>query len=240
MHPRASNTPAPNIFGDVDDSKYPAPAEMLHVSIAHSGPGIDEMIRFYAVALNMRFVYKFSYPAFEFIALSHDDENHRIGILNDLTEGDDALAVSQGVQPGGLTVDAGGDEPRKAPLRRCRIEHISWRYPSFADVLRTARRMHDELGVWPRTSRLAGTDITIDYNDPDGNRVELLSQSRSKAQILHGLEQLFSRPLTDMKYSDVYQSFDMEKMLRLFEAGEPIAHLRDKAWVRDKVAEGVL
>jgi len=230
------------IFGAGSDPDYPTPLEMLHVSIAHSGPGIEDLIRFYQVALNMRFAYKFSYPAFEFIALSHDDENHRIGILNNLTENDDALAVSQGVDrakdvaTGKALVD-----PRDAELRQCRIEHISWRYSRFEDILLTAKRIHRELGLWPRSSRLAGSDITIDYNDPDGNRVELLTQYDSKAQILQGLDRLFSSGrVKDMKYSDVYQGFDMEKMLALFEAGEDVKNLRDKTWVADRVSEDAL
>jgi catechol 2,3-dioxygenase-like lactoylglutathione lyase family enzyme len=230
----------PEIFGDVDNRAYPAPAEMLHISIAHSGPGIEDMIRFYQVVLNMRFVYKFSYPEFEFIALSHDDENHRIGILNNLAGNDDALAMSQGVDRAKDVAVDKVDEPRNAPLRQCRIEHTSWLYHSFEDVLATAERVHNELGIWPRTSRLQGYDITIDYNDPDGNRVELLSQYDSKAQILHRLHKLFSGELKDMKYSDVYQSFNMEKMLAMRAAGEPIENLRSKAWVKQKVAEGLL
>jgi catechol 2,3-dioxygenase-like lactoylglutathione lyase family enzyme len=232
---------SPNVFGDVFDPARPAPAEMLHVSISHSGPGIDELVRFYQVVLNMRHVYKLSYPAFEFIALSHDDENHRIGIINNLTERDDALALSQGVDLTKDTAVAVASEPRDAPLRQCRIEHISWRFHSFQDVLVTARAVRRELGLWPRTSRLQGMDITIDYNDPDGNRVELLSQTHSKAQILRNLERAFGGgPSSPMQYSDLYQSFDMEKMLALFEAGESIENLRNKTWVREKAAAGLL
>ena len=104
----------------------------------------------------------------------------------------------------------------------------------------TARRVHDELGIWPNSSRLAGYDITIDYSDPDGNRVELLSQSKSKAQILHELDLQYNQPMNEAKYTDVYQAFNMEKMVTLFDAGESIENLRNKAWVKDRVAEGLL
>jgi hypothetical protein len=226
-------------FGDVDDRRYPAPAEMLHISMAHSGPGIDELVKFYQVVLNMRFVYKISYPEFEFIALSHDDENHRIGIVNNLIENGIAAAQGLTTQSGTRREDV-AEEPRKAPLRDCRIEHLSWRYNRFEDVLVTAKRVHQELGHWPRTSRLQGMDITIDYDDPDGNRVELLTQFNSKAQILKTLERAFGGSPRDGVYSDFYQSFNMQKMIALWEGGESVENLRSKAWVKQKVAEGLL
>ncbi len=241
MNRLASKDYKRDIFGDVDNGLFPAPVELLHVSITHAGPGVDDLIRFYATVLNMRFVYKISYPEFEFIALSHDDENHRIGIVNSLSGKDDALAIAQGVdlskdvQTGRHALD-----PRDAPLRQCRIEHTSWRLPRFEDVLITAKRVHDELDLWPRSSRLTATDITIDYNDPDGNRVELLTQARSKAQILLALEHRYAQPRDGVQYSDIYQSFSMAKMLAMYEAGEQVRNLRDRAWVKQRVEEGRL
>jgi hypothetical protein len=237
MNTHATPEYKPEFFGAGHDTRFPTPVELLHVSVAHTGPGIEDLVRFYQIVLNMRVVFRVRYPAAEFIALSHDDENHRIGILNNLTGSETVLAATDRIDG---PVELAGEEPRHVPLRQCRIEHGSWRYARFEDVVITAKRVHDELGIWPLSSRLAGYDITIDYTDPDGNRVELLSQSKSKAQILHELDLQYNQPMNEAKYTDVYQVFNMEKLVTLFDAGESIENLRNKTWVKDRVAEGLL
>ena len=233
--------PNPRVFGGPRDSSYPAPAELLHISIAHSGPGIEELVHFYCVVLNMRHVYTIRYPTFDFIAISHDDENHRIGFVHSKTG--EGLAIAQNLAaPEAVAPSRDGLEPRREPLRKCRIEHSSWLYPRFEDVLAAARRVHDELGLWPRTARHQGGGITIDYSDPDGNRVELLSQSGTRADILWALQQrLGPKGGIDLReYTDSYKPFSMEKMIKLWEEGVSIERLKDVAYCQKLVEEGRL
>ena len=233
--------PKPQIFGGARDPSYPAPAELLHVSIAHSGPGVDELVHFYCVVLNMRHVYTLEYPTFEFIALSSDDENHRIGIVNSKTG--EGLAIAQNLAaPEATGPSSEGLEPRREPLRKCRIEHTSWLYHRFEDVLATARHIHKELGIWPRTARHQGGGITIDYSDPDGNRVELLSQAGTRSQILWALEQrLGPKGGVDVRsYTDTYKPFTMAKMIARWEQGESVDNLKDVAYCQKLVEEGRL
>jgi catechol 2,3-dioxygenase-like lactoylglutathione lyase family enzyme len=233
--------PKPQTFGGPRDPSYPAPAELLHVSIAHSGPGVEELIHFYCIVLNMRHVYTLQYPSFDFIALSNDDENHRIGIVNSKTG--EGLAIAQNLAaPEATAASAEGLEPRREPLRKCRIEHTSWLYHRFEDVLATARQVHKELGIWPRTARHQGGGITIDYSDPDGNRVELLSQAGTRAQILWTIEQrLGPQGGVDVRnYTDTYKPFSMQKMIALWENGMPIDQLKDAGFCQKLVAEGRL
>jgi hypothetical protein len=231
------NAPAAQIFGRARDSSYPSPIEMLHVSILHCGPGIDELVNFYQVVLNMRLVFKVSYPTFEFIAISADDENHRLGFVNVVGSewpGEKGASLSTMAVPNGTVA-------REQPLRACRLEHTSWLYRSFEDVLLTAKRIRQDLKIWPRTSRHNGVDLTIDYNDPDGNRVELLSQTPSKAQILFRIHQRATeRDAETHQYADFYMSVDIEKMIGLYDAGTPIKSLMDRDYCRALVAEGKL
>lgn len=212
---------APEIFGGAYDRSAPAPIEMLHLSISHVGPGINELVRFYQVVLNMRVAYVFDYPNFQFISLTHDDENHRIGIAYPHTE------ISE-------------EEGRKAPIRACRLEHTTWKFRDFGDVILTAKRVHKELGIWPASARHGGSELTMDYLDPDGNRVELLAHSGSKAEILFSLYQQFNTPKDDIKYSDVYLALDMEKAVALYDDGMPAHKFLDKEFCRELVNQGKL
>lgn len=231
------NAPDQAVFGGPRDRSYPAPVEMLHLSIIHRGPGIDDLVNFYSVVLNQRFVFKITYPTFEFIALSQDDENHRIGFVNVI--GDEP--------PGGIELGRPkyempeGVEPRNLPLRPCRIEHSSWLYRDFEAILLTAKRIHAELGIWPRTTRHDGIDLTIDYDDPDGNRVELLSQTPSKNEILFRLYRSAMMSADERRqYSDTYTMLSMEKLAGLHDAGVPLSDLQSLEYCKALQAEGKL
>ena len=233
----AFNAPEPDIFGGPRDRSYPAPVEFLHVSIMHSGPGVDDLVKFYQVALNLRYVFKFTYPLFEFIALSYDDENHRVGIVNVFTE----------AQPGAVPTDRplmkpeGGVDPRDMPNRLCRLEHTSWLYRDFEALLLNAKRIHQELGIWPRSTRHAGKDLTIDYNDPDGNRLEMLSCFRGRAQVLFDTYQRGQMTEGERRqFSETYMSLSMEKLVGLYDSGVPLATLQDREYCRRLIAEGKL
>ncbi len=208
-------------FGTVNNPDYPGPVEMLHVSITHAGPGIEAMLKFYTTVLNLRLVFKYIYPMFDFIALSADDENHRVGLLH---------FKKMPAQP-------------KQDLPKSRVEHVSWRWASVEDVLVTARRVREELGLWPRTARLQGRDITIDYEDPDGNRVELLTQTDTKAQILLRIQgQLGDKNGIEARdFSQTYTSFDMEKLLSGWKAGAIAqARFKESAYLMGLVKDGTI
>lgn len=231
------NPPEAQIFGGPRDRSYPSPVELLHVSIFHTGPGINELVRFYQIALNMRFVYMTAYPTFEFIAISADDENHRLGFINALSE-DPPGGVGAGY--GVMKVEE-GMEPRQAPLRPCRLEHTSWLYRDFEAVLLTAKRIKEELGVWPRTTRHGGHDLTIDYDDPDGNRVEMLSQHKTQGEILFSIYKgALGTPDEKRDYADSYMMMDMEKLMALHDSGVPISQLTDRDFCRSMREQGKL
>jgi catechol 2,3-dioxygenase-like lactoylglutathione lyase family enzyme len=217
-----STVPHDSIFGGRRNPNYGAPKELAHVSIQHSGPGVDKLIQFYQTVLNMRLVYRYVYPAFEFIALSYDDENHRIGIVNQLNlEVDPALNVEKPVT---------------------RMEHTSWLYSSLEELMVTAEHVHAELGMWPRSARHQGNGITIDYSDPDGNRVELIFDARNRAEILWDFHQELTvqEGIERRKYTTTYLGFNMEKMVKLWRDGTAVRQLLDRDYCQSQIAAGTL
>ncbi len=226
-------------WGGPDRPEFPVPEEILHLSVFHQGPGVNELVRFYQTALNLRYVWKTDYGTWEFIALSHDDENHRIGIVN----------AYGGNRPQAMQLDVReevevpeGVEPRSLPQRPCRLEHMNWRFRTMEDLLITARRIHDELGLWPLTTRLSPFDFTIDYLDPDLNRVEMLAQfAPTKGVAMVGMAKGLERIMgTVGDYDAIYLPIDMEKLLEHFEAGVPVSTLQSRAWAEQMKAEGKL
>jgi hypothetical protein len=211
--------PVPEIFGQTRDPSYPAPAELAHVSI-YTGENWLKMAQFYMVVLNMRFVYQYNYPNFDFIALSFDDENHRVGLVHHKVGAVEAQ-IDRGKQP--------------------RLEHTSWLYHRFEDVLQAAKRVNEELGIWPVTANHQGKGLTISYRDPDGNRVELVSTAFSKAQILHNIETSLGATGQEARdYSETYLAFDMAKMVALYDSGVGLDKLKDRSWVAERVKAGEL
>lgn len=238
-HPNQWKSTEQKYWGGGDRPEFPVPEEILHLSVFHQGPGVDELIRFYQTVLNLRYVWKTDYGFWEFIALSHDDENHRIGIVN----------AYEGYRPRAMELDVReevetpeGVEARSLPQRPCRLEHMNWRFRTMEDLLITARRVYDELGIWPLTTRLSRFDFTIDYLDPDLNRVEMLAQfpaTKGEAMfgMFKGLEHIMG---TVGDYDRIYLPISMEKLLGHYEAGVPLSTLRNREWAEKMKAEGEL
>lgn len=238
-HPNKWNPTEQKFWGGPDRPEFPVPEEILHLSVFHQGPGVDELVRFYQTALNLRYVWKTNYGSWEFIALSHDDENHRIGIVNAFAN-DRPHAMDLDVREEYETPE--GLEPRQLPQRPCRLEHMNWRFRTMEDLIITARRIHDELGLWPMTTRLSPFDFTIDYLDPDLNRVEMLAQfAPTKGQAMIGMFKGLERIMGSIgDYDRIYLPISMEKLIGHYEAGVPLTALQSRPWAEQMKAEGNL
>ena len=93
------------------------------------------------------------------------------------------------------------------------------------------------------TARLQGRDITIDYEDPDGNRVELLTQTDTKAQILLRIQgQLGDKNGIEARdFSQTYTSFDMQKLLAEWKTGAIAqARFKEPAYLMGLVKDGTI
>ena len=183
---------------------YPTPVDMVHASI-FSGANFKKVLEFYQIVLNMRVVYEMSVNL-RFVALSFDEENHRIGLVE----------IPHLVE---------------RPPNTVRIEHTSWRYRNLKDVLATARRVEQELGLFPVAVH-QGTLISLSYKDPDANRCELIVECLpSQAEIIHFYVDTLAR-LPDF---NTLLPFDLRGMLERDEAGEDVQNLVNYEWVRDNL-----
>lgn len=189
----------------VRDPKYPAPADIAHISI-FSSANYDEMLAFYQTVLNMRVVYRIENSRITFTALSFDEENHRIGL----------------VKLGSLD---------QRPSNTTRIEHTSWRYKNLSDLLSAVRHIEKELSLFPSAIH-QGKMIALSYMDPDGNRVEVFCECMTNQR---DIIDFYVNKLEHMPEFNTLLPFDLHKMLRLQESGEDIDKLYDYDWVRDNL-----
>jgi catechol 2,3-dioxygenase-like lactoylglutathione lyase family enzyme len=199
------NVPDPRLKNQlVRDQSYPAPVDLAHFSLV-SGSNYRAMLRFYQVVLNMRIVYEIR-NKITFTALSFDEENHRIGLV-------EVPQLSE------------------RPSNGVRIEHSSWRYRSLPDLLATVRQIEGELGLFPAAVH-QGKIIALSYRDPDGNRCEIFCECMtSQAELID----FYVNKLAEKPEFNTLMPFDLRAMLAREAAGEPLEHLQDYDWVEQNL-----
>jgi catechol 2,3-dioxygenase-like lactoylglutathione lyase family enzyme len=103
----------------------------------------EAIVDWYTKVLNARVGIKLPHVAF----LTYDDEHHRLAVCN---------------------------VPRLAKKNpnACGMDHIAFTYANLGDLLATYRRLAS-LGIKPRWPVNHGNTISLYYQDPDDNRVEL-------------------------------------------------------------------
>ena len=186
----------------VRDGSYPPPRDMIHTSI-FSNQNFEKMLQFYQVVLNMRIVYEID-SKIKFVALSFDEENHRIGLVK--------LPALEQRPPGTV-----------------RIEHLSWRYRNLPALLDAVRHIEAELGLFPAAVH-QGTLIALSYRDPDDNRCELVVECLpSQAEIID----FYVNKLQTQPDFNTLMPFDLRGMLEKQFEGEDIANLLSYEWVKE-------
>ncbi len=106
---------------------------------------LDEMLEWYATVLGARVLFRNEVAAWT----SNDEANHRIAFL----------AV-----PG---IEADSDKVKHSGLH-----HTAFEYKSFDDLMASYERLRDE-GLKPAFCLDHGMTVSIYYEDPEGNYVEL-------------------------------------------------------------------
>ncbi|MET0658439.1 MAG: VOC family protein [Steroidobacteraceae bacterium] len=147
----------------------------------------EEMIDWWAKVLDARLVLKRPNAAF----LTFDKEHHRIGIAN-------VPRLKE------LNVNANG------------IDHVAYTYGTLGELLYTYKRLK-KLGIHPRWCPGSALLISLYYQDPDGNRVQLQWDVNPAAE---QLERFQNDPSFVM--NPFGAPFDPEQMLDAFESGADI------------------
>jgi len=99
------------------------------------------------------------------------------------------------------------------------LEHVAFTYASLGELLATYRRLaqHDIRPYWTINH---GPTISLYYKDPDGNRLELQHDVFERAD---DLAAFFASGAYEENFMGV--TFDPEKLIQRFEAGEPLTEI---------------
>lgn len=153
-----------------------------------------EMVHFYRTLFDAR-VKSSSTDAISF--LTYDEEHHRLAIV-DL--GPEQSTIAQREPGSGL-------------------RHIAFSWDTVGDLMNVYRQARDVLGVVPTIATRHGASLSMYYDDPDGNRIELQVDTldAEAADAFMSTDAFRSNPLG--------QPFDPEELVGALSRGEPIDHL---------------
>jgi len=194
----------------IRDQSYPSPRDMVHTSI-FSNQNFEQMLTFYQVVLNMRVVYEIN-SKIRFVALSFDEENHRIGLVK-------LPSLEQ------------------RPQGTVRIEHLSWRYRNLPALFNAIRHIEAELGLFPAAVH-QGTIISVSYRDPDENRCELIVECLPSQE---DIIDFYVNKLAAQPDFNTLLPFNLRGMMEMHAAGEGLANLLNYGWVKENLpVEGLV
>lgn len=163
-----------------------------HVTIKTSR--LPEMVDWYRLVIGARVQFQDDNNAW----MTNDEANHRIAFLS-----------VPGLQ----------DDPDK--IRHNGMHHSAFEYGGFADLMSSYERLNSA-GVLPAFALDHGMTISLYYQDPEGNFVEL--QSDSFGDWTRSSEWMRTSP--DFKSNPIGTFFDPEKVSNAHTAGRPFDTLQ--------------
>ncbi len=166
--------------------------KLHHVTIKTSQ--LQEMVDWYAAVVGLQVNFQDANNAW----MSNDAANHRVAFLS---------------------VPGLGEDPEKT--NHTGMHHSAFEYDSFGDLIASYRRMK-ALGIVPAFSLDHGLTISLYYQDPEGNHVEL--QSDNFGDWAKSTE--FMRSSADFQSNPIGTFFDPELVAQAHELGRPFATLQ--------------
>lgn len=166
--------------------------KLHHVTIKTSR--LQEMVDWYSAVVGLQVNFQDANNAW----MSNDDANHRVAFLS---------------------VPGLSEDPRK--ISHTGMHHSAFEYDSFDDLIASYERMKDA-GILPAFALDHGLTISIYYQDPEGNHVEL--QSDNFGDWAKSTE--FMRTSTDFQSNPIGTFFDVEKVSRAHAAGRDFKTLQ--------------
>jgi catechol 2,3-dioxygenase-like lactoylglutathione lyase family enzyme len=172
----------------------PRDAAIVPKKLAHlvlKTSNYEAMVDWYLKVLNARVALAVPHVSF----LTFDDEHHRIAIVR---------------------------VPRlaKHDPNTCGMDHIAFTYASIGDLLATYKRLAAH-GIRPRWPINHGMTVSLYYQDPDGNNLELQIDSFPTTKEL----QDYFEHNPDYAANPLGAEFDPDELIRKYEAGVPFADL---------------
>jgi catechol 2,3-dioxygenase-like lactoylglutathione lyase family enzyme len=179
---------------EISSRTLPRDAAIVPKKLAHlvlKTSNYEAMVDWYLKVLNARVALAVPHVSF----LTFDDEHHRIAIVK---------------------------VPRlaKHDANTCGMDHIAFTYGDLGDLLATYKRLAAQ-GIRPRWPINHGMTVSLYYQDPDGNHLELQIDSFPTAQ---ELQDYFEHD-PDYAANPLGAEFDPDELVRKYEAGVPFAEL---------------
>ena len=163
-----------------------------HVTLKTSR--LQEMVDWYRIVIGVEVRFQDEYNAWT----SNDAANHRVAFLS---------------------VPGLDDDPDK--VKHNGLHHSAFEYACFDDLMSSYERMKEE-GIQPAFCLDHGMTISLYYKDPEGNYVEL--QSDSFGDWAKSTEWMRTSP--DFKANPIGTFFDPERVLQAHKTGQPFSTLQ--------------
>jgi len=181
----------PNFPRTAADRGKVAPARFAHCVVRTTPERYAELVDWYRTLLEAKPVFENPFICF----MTYDDEHHRI-----------AIAGIPGLE--------------ERPKNAVGVDHIAFSYATLGDLVHTYERLAD-LGVTPALPIHHGPTLSLYYDDPDGNRVELqidVFERREDQDAFFESEQFARNPIGVV--------FDPAELVRRFHDGVSEAELK--------------
>lgn len=143
--------------------------------------------------------------------MTYDHEHHRVLILPMAPRDAEALRGKESYEVADMCERLPG------------LQHVAFTFGSIAELLSTYKRLAGE-GIYPAMCVNHGGTLSMYYNDPDGNNVELLLDTMPMDlafEFMHS--EAFSENV-------VGYPWDPEEFCERFEAGAPLKELFSYGW----------
>jgi len=181
---------APSVPRTAAERGKVAPARLAHVVLRTAPERVQEISAWYQAVLEAEVV--FGNPFLQF--LTYDDEHHRIAVL-----GFPGLA--------------------ERPVDTFGVDHVAFTYDTLGDLVATFERLKS-LGIEPAFCIHHGPTLSMYYQDPDRNQVELqIDVFETHEEINAYLEGPFLK-------NPIGVQFDPDDLARRFHDGVPEAELK--------------
>jgi len=168
------------------------PARFVHLVL--KSPNFKSMVAFYKAMLGAHASFEDENLAF----LTYDEEHHRVAIVN---------------FPHASVADN--------PMLQAGMDHMAFTYDSLAD-LATSYKQRKARGILPVWCINHGPTMSMYYQDPDGNKIEI------QVDLMSVDEATAFMTSPEFAENPIGVDFDPEDLVRRIEAGEDEAEIRKR------------
>ncbi len=171
--------------------KVLSPARLAHM--VFKTPNFKPMVAFYKAFLGAHAAYENDHMSF----LTYDEEHHRVAI-----------------------VAFPGCQVAENPMLTAGLEHTAFTYDTLADLV-TSYKQRKALGILPMWCVNHGPTVSMYYQDPDGNKIEVQVDSFDTSEEANAFIQSSA-----FAENPIGVDYDPDELVRRVESGEDPASIK--------------